>query len=237
LQKPPVRRKISTHRPMPRQRHEMLMPSDEKTILYLIRHGATEANLARPPRIQGRRHNPPLARQGIRQAEATRDFLSSCQVHHCYSSPLLRAIQTAAIIAAPHGLSPLPVDAITECDVGSWEGLDWQTVRYLDAEGHARFHADPAAFGYPGGESFADVQARTTPVFEELLRRHTGESVMVIGHHVVNRTFLAGLLGLGPGQARRVSLDNCGISVVIRAAGKMSISTLNAAFHLHGIAA
>ena len=33
-----------------------------RTTLYLIRHGATEANLARPPRIQGRRHNPPLAR-------------------------------------------------------------------------------------------------------------------------------------------------------------------------------
>ena len=36
----------------------------QRTILYLIRHGATEANLARPARIQGRRHNPPLARIG-----------------------------------------------------------------------------------------------------------------------------------------------------------------------------
>jgi broad specificity phosphatase PhoE len=215
----------------------MLMSMEEKTTLYLIRHGATEANLARPPRIQGRRHNPPLARQGVRQAEATRDFLASRRIDHCYCSPLLRAIQTAAIIAAPHGLSPLPVEELTECDVGRWEGLDWQTVRYLDADGHERFHADPASFGYPGGESFADVLARAAPALNDVLRRHGGESILVVAHHVVNRTFLASLLGLSPGQARQVSLDNCGISVVVREGGRTVVSTLNAAFHLHGVAA
>ncbi len=213
------------------------MPLDEKTILYLIRHGATEANLARPALIQGRRHNAPLARQGVRQAEATRDFLALRHVDHCYCSPLLRAVQTAAIIAAPHGLSPLPVEELTECDVGSWEGLDWETIRYLDAEGHRRFHADPASFGYPGGESFGDVSARVTPALEKLLVRHAGQAVLVVAHHVVNRTFLAGLLGLGPGQARQVSLDNCGISVVVRESGRTRVTTLNAAFHLQGIAA
>jgi len=92
-----------------------------RTYLYLIRHGATEANLARPPRLQGRRHDPPLARLGVRQAEATRDFLAIRPLDHCYCSPLLRAVQTAAIVAAPHGLSPRPLEALTECDVGRWE--------------------------------------------------------------------------------------------------------------------
>ncbi len=215
----------------------MTTPLDDRTVLYLIRHGATEANLARPARIQGRRHNPPLARIGVRQAEATRDFLASHRIDRCYCSPLLRAVQTAAIVAAPHGLSPEPVEALTECDVGQWEGLDWQTVRYLDAEGYARFHADPAAAGYPGGESFADVHDRVAPALDRLLAAHPGEGVLVIAHHVVNRTFLAGLLGLGPGQARLVSLDNCGISVVVREGGRTSVRTLNAAFHLPGVAA
>ena len=49
----------------------MLKRVDDRTVLYLIRHAATEANLARPARIQGRTHNPPLARLGVRQAEAT----------------------------------------------------------------------------------------------------------------------------------------------------------------------
>ncbi len=211
--------------------------AEQRTVLYLIRHGATEANLTRPPRLQGRKSNPPLARLGVRQAEATRDFLAIRPVDRCYCSPLLRAVQTASIVAAPHGLSPEPLDDLTECDVGRWEGLDWQTIRYLDAEGHQRFHANPAEFGYPGGESFADVYRRVAPALEELLVRHPGEAVLVVGHHVVNRTYLAGLLGLTPDQARQVKLDNCGISVVVREDGETSVSTLNAAFHLQGVAA
>ena len=210
---------------------------DGRTVLYLIRHGATEANLASPPRLQGRRHDPPLAQLGVRQAEATRDFLAVRPIDHCYSSPLLRAVQTAAIVAAPHGLSPEPVEALTECDVGRWEGLDWETVRYLDAEGHGRFHADPAAFGYPGGESLRAVRERVAPALDELLVRHDGGSVLVVAHHAVNRTYLAGLLGLPPGQSRQVILDNCGISVVVRQGDESTVATLNASFHLQGVAA
>lgn len=208
-----------------------------KTTLYLIRHGATEANLSRPARLQGRKHNPPLARLGIRQAEATRDFLAIRPIDHCYCSPLLRAIQTASIVAAPHGLSPVPLESLTECDIGSWEGLDWQAIRYLDAEAYQKFMANPAEHGYPGGESFADVYRRTQAALEELLTKHQGQAVLVVAHHIVNRTYLAGVLGLGPEQARQVSLDNCGISVVIREGDQTTVTTLNAAFHLQGVAA
>jgi broad specificity phosphatase PhoE len=207
------------------------------TTLYLIRHGATDANLAHPARLQGRRHNPPLARLGVRQAEATRDFLAIRPIDHCYCSPLLRAVQTAAIVAAPHGLTPQPLEALTECDVGAWEGLDWQAIRNLDDERYLRFMEDPVAQGYPGGESFGDVYNRVAPAIEELLQHHKGESILVVGHHIINRTYLAGLLGLTPSQARQVTLDNCGISIVTCEAGKTTVSTLNAAFHLQGVAA
>jgi broad specificity phosphatase PhoE len=208
-----------------------------KSILYLLRHGATEANLAQPPRLQGRRSNPPLARLGVRQAEATRDFLAAVALDHCYCSPLLRAVQTATIVAAPHALAPKPLDAVTECDVGRWEDLDWQTIRCLDAEAYQHFMANPAVHGYPGGESFADAHRRAATTLEGLLNQHAGEAILVVAHHVINRTYLAGLLGLPLEQARRVRLDNCGISVVIREGGSTSVSTVNAAFHLCGLVA
>jgi broad specificity phosphatase PhoE len=215
---------------MPRQ-------SDSPTLLYLIRHGATQANLARPACLQGRRDNLPLAPLGIRQAEATRDFLAIRPIDRCYCSPLLRAAQTAAIVAAPHDLAPEPIDELTECDIGRWEGLDWQTIRKIDPEGYRRFHDNPAEFGYPGGESFADVHRRTAAAIDELLGAHAGESILVVAHHVVNRTYLAGLLGLDPARARQVILDNCGISIVVRRDGRTTVGTLNAAFHLQGVAA
>src|SRR5271165_87394 len=111
-----------------------------KTVLYLMDHGAAEGNPSRP---HGQKHNPPLARLGVRQAEATRDFLAIRPIDLCFCSPLLRAVQTASIVAAPHGLSPQTLEALTECDVGRWEGLDWQAIRYLDAEAYHRFHANP----------------------------------------------------------------------------------------------
>ncbi len=214
----------------------MRTSTQPRTVLYLIRHGATDANLARPARLQGRRLNGPLARLGIRQAEATRDFLAIRPIDHCYCSPLLRAVQTAAIVASPHGLTPNAIEDLTECDLGQWEGLDWQTIRAHDPESYQCFHANPARFGYPGGESFASVHARTAPVLEELLLRHAGEALLVVAHHVVNRTYLASLLGLPPAQAPQVKLDNCGISVVVREAEQTTVATLNAAFHLQGVA-
>lgn len=208
-----------------------------KTVLYLIRHGATEANLARPPVLQGRRYNPPLAPLGIRQAEATRDFLAIRPIEHCYCSPLRRAVQTATIVAAPHGLSPIPLDALIECDVGRWERLDWETIRSRDSDAYRQFQENPAVHGYPDGESFLDVHQRVQAALEKLLTKHAGQAMLIVGHHVVNRTFLAGLLGLLPEQARQLELDNCGISVVVREGERTTVNTLNAAFHLQGVAA
>jgi broad specificity phosphatase PhoE len=208
-----------------------------RTVLYLLRHAATEANLASPARLQGRRYDPPLAGLGIRQAELTRDFLAIRPIDHCYCSPMIRAVQTAAIVAAPHGLSPQSLPDLIECDVGRWEGLDWQTIRAREPEVFDHFMANPAEHGYPGGESFADVYHRAAKTLDELLEVHQGQAILVVAHHVVNRTYLAGVLGLSPGRARQVSLDNCGISVVVREQDRTAVATLNAAFHLQGVAA
>jgi phosphoserine phosphatase len=206
------------------------------TVLYLLRHGATEANLSEPPRLQGRRQNPPLAPLGVRQAELTRDFLAIRAFDHVYTSPLRRANQTAAILAAPHGLTPVARDELIECDIGRWEGLDWQSIRRQEPADYEKFMSNPAAFGYPEGESFADVHRRAAPAFEELLKTHSGKTLLVVSHHVVARTYLAGLLGLTAAQARRIKLDNCGISVVERRGDETNVATVNASFHLEGAA-
>jgi broad specificity phosphatase PhoE len=214
----------------------MAIYRDGRTTLYLVRHGATAANLARPARLQGRKDTP-LADLGVRQAEAARDVLARGPLHHCYTSPLCRAFRTAKIIAAPHGLRPVRIEALTECDVGRWEGLDWDTIQSQDPHAYRLFHADPGTFPYPDGESFGQVHERAAPAIDALLRRHAGQALLVVAHHVVNRTYLAGLLGLSPGEARRVTLDNGGISVVIRDCDGTQVRTLNAAFHLAGLTA
>lgn len=208
-----------------------------KTTLYLVRHAATEAHVQDPARLLGRRQNQPLARIGVRQAELTRDFLALRPIDHCYCSPMLHAIQTASIIASPHGLAPIPLEALTECDVGAWDGLDWPTIRFLDAEGYRSYVQAPEQFRYPEGESLAQVQARVTAALEELWRKHEGQAILLVAHHLVHRVYLAGLLHLSPQQSNQLQVDPCGVSVVVRCDGVTTVNTLNASFHLHGLAA
>jgi broad specificity phosphatase PhoE len=207
------------------------------TRLYLLRHAATDANLAHPARLQGRRHNPSLARLGIRQAEATRDYLAIRAIDACYCSPLIRAMQTATIIAAPHGIAPVPLEALTECDLGRWEGLSWEDIRYFDAAAYQQHRQDPVIHGHPEGENFGQVYERVSQAIEQIFERHEGKTVLVVAHHAVNRIYLSGLLGLPIGQARDMKLENCGISVVVRLGAHTHVETLNAAFHLQGLAA
>jgi broad specificity phosphatase PhoE len=208
-----------------------------KTTLFLIRHGATDCNLARPPRLQGRYQDPPLATVGVRQAQLTRDILAVQRIDACYCSPLRRAAQTASIICAPHGIEPIALDELTECDVGRWEGLSWDEIHQHYPEESALFMANPAQHGYPGGESFGDVYGRVATAMETLLASHEGETLIVVAHHVVNRTYLAGLLGLSPDRARQVTLANCSISLVVQESGQTELRTLNSLFHLQGAAA
>ncbi len=202
------------------------------TTLHLIRHGATEANLRQPYQLQGVRSNPPLAAAGVWQAERTREALALEPVTAVYCSPLKRALETARILAAPRDLSIFPVDALRECDVGRWEGLTWDAIRAQDAEAYQRFLQDPGRHGYPAGETFNQVAERACPFLDQLLETNPDANLVVVSHHVVNRVYLAGVMGLSPSQAREVKLDNCGISTIVREAGRTTLLRVNATAHL-----
>ena len=208
---------------------------DDTACLILIRHGATEANVVRPYRLQGRGSDFPLCELGVKQAEAARDFLAARCLERVYSSPLKRALQTANLLAEPHRAAVETVEALTECDVGRWEGRDWETIRAGAPAHYERFLANPYVCGYLGGESFADVRARVVPCFEELLDRAAGKTIAVVSHHVVNRVYLAHLLGVAEGRARNIRQDNGGISVIRRRGGQTRVITLNITDHLNGL--
>jgi broad specificity phosphatase PhoE len=200
--------------------------------MHLVRHGATEVNLARPPRLQGRRNDPPLAEAGRAQAAAAAEVLAREPLAAIYASPLRRAAETAAAIAAPHGLPVEPLAAVVECDVGRWEGLTWDEVRAQDAAAVERFLADPAANRYAGGESHADVLARALPAVQSLLAEHEGQSVAVVTHHIVIRCLVAHVLGLPLAEARAIKQSPGGITILRWRSGELSLVTLNAAWHL-----
>lgn len=203
-------------------------------LLFLVRHGATANNLARPPKLQGQRENPPLSSTGRAQADAVARYLGHFPLAAVYSSPLVRARETAEEIARPHKLPVETVAALTECDIGRWEGRSWDQVRQDDAEAYRLFIEDASQHPYAGGENLSQVNARVAPAILEICGRHIGRPVAIAAHNVVNRALVAHVLEIPLKHARRIPQENCGVNVLRFREGKLSVLTINAVEHLHG---
>jgi uncharacterized phosphatase len=147
-------------------------------LLYLVRHGETDWNLAR--RIQGAT-DVPLNDTGRAQALATGRLLSRRHLDAVITSPLSRAFETGAIIAAELGLPTPSTDAdLVERQYGEAEGLDYREI----AE---RFPDDAPV---PGRESREAVVERVLPALMAIAQSHEDESVVVVSHGGVIRSVL-----------------------------------------------
>ena len=203
--------------------------------MYLIRHGATEANTRRPYVLQGRRTDLPLSEIGQRQAKAVGRALADRAIDHVFTSPLRRARQTAEMVAESHGVPIQLVDDLMECDVGRWEGLSWDYVRRQDGPYLDTFEADPGTVPYADGESFQQVQDRAVPAVQRLICDFPTGNLLVVTHNVVARVIVSHILRIPISQARSIRLDNAGISIVSVADGKEKLLTLNSVLHLDGL--
>ena len=213
----------------------MTSPSDTATYLYLVRHGATDANEQRPYILQGCGINHGLSETGRKQALAAAEFLSNHSLQQIYSSPMQRAVETAGIIAERHDIDVQTADGLHECDVGEWEGKDWGSIERANPDEYHAFMNAPGENPYLGGESYGDVLRRVEPVLSELLAKHVGETIAVVAHNVVNRAYLGNLLGLDMRQTRRLSQSNTGVNIIRHHKGETSLVTMNAHFHLNGL--
>lgn len=205
---------------------------DNTCWLYLVRHGATANNLERPVRLQGRRTDPPLSEEGFEQARRTGELLAGAAVERVFASPLLRARQTAEAIAAPHGRAVETVEGLIEVDVGVWETLSWVEIEQRYANAYRDFMSDASAHPYLGGETMAAVLARSEPALTRLMEENLGRRIVAVAHNVVNRTWLAHLLGVPLAKYRTIPQDNCGVNVLRYRAGRTKPVTVNAALHL-----
>jgi broad specificity phosphatase PhoE len=198
----------------------------------LVRHGATANNRADPPRLQGRRTDPPLSDEGREQAQRTGEFLAAFALDAVYSSPLLRARQTAEAVAKPHGLATQIVDELIEVDVGVWEGRSWKEIEKTDAAAYRAFMTDASVNSYLGGENLQIVLARAAPALEKLMRENLGRSIAVVAHNVVNRSYLTQLMGIPLSRYRSIPQDNCGVTFIRYRDARAKAVTINAVFHL-----
>jgi broad specificity phosphatase PhoE len=165
------------------------------TRLLLVRHGAT--SLTAEDRFSGD-IGVDLSVEGRAQVDALSKRLVPRTIAAVYTSPLARAFDTAARLAAPHGLTPIVKDGLREISHGHWEGLARRDVETRYPEEYAAWDADPFLFAPQGGESGLSVMARSLPLIREILTTHEDEQVLVVSHKATLRLLLSCLLGMDP---------------------------------------
>ena len=168
------------------------------TTILLARHGETDWN--RDNRFQGHA-DPPLNETGRAQATELSAALAQEPLAAVYSSPLRRAFETAQIAATPHGLEPVPVDALREVDVGSWQGLTRAEIEERFPEQFTRWLEYEA--GWEDGESYEEMGRRVIAGLLELAAAHEGERILAVSHGGPVRAAFALAEGITHSEARR----------------------------------
>jgi broad specificity phosphatase PhoE len=157
--------------------------------IYMARHGRTAYNHER--RFQGLLPVP-LDAQGQKQARALAEQAAAHDFQALWSSPLLRARQTAEIVGERIGLTPRDDERLVETDAGAWTDRTFAEVNAEQPEQFARFVALDPTFAFPGGESFAAQAQRVSAALHEIAR---GElPALVVCHGVVIRLALMSLV-------------------------------------------
>jgi probable phosphoglycerate mutase len=145
------------------------------TTLILARHGETDWN--RDGRFQGHA-DPPLNERGREQARALAHALADDTLEAVYSSDLLRAHETAHIVAETKGLDVVVEPDRRERDVGEWSGLTLPEIE-------ERFPEELRAFRERGasiGESHEALSRRVVAAAERIAGAHPGGQVLVVSH-------------------------------------------------------
>jgi broad specificity phosphatase PhoE len=189
---------------------------DQLTTLYLVRHGESEANVRRI--FSNGKVDLPLTDLGRRQAEQAAACLAGRGAVHVFSSPLLRARQTAAVIAAQLAVETTVLADLDEVRVGDLDGRQDAASWAVHDRVIARWRAGHRSASFPGGETYGQAYDRYAAVLREIARQCPGQTVVAVSHGAIQMTVLPRLcpsLGRELRRARhRWGLRNAAITTL-----------------------
>lgn len=180
-----------------------------ETNIFLVRHGETIDNVRQI--MQGQTQGD-LTERGREQAQQVAERLVQEHLDAVIASDLRRAIQTAEIIAAPHGLSVIQTPLLRERDWGSFTG---------------RFIPDLKGEVWPDDiESEEELLSRARTLLLYITTTFPGKRVVAVGHGIVNKAILAVYAGCTMREVQRMM--NAEVRVLTTTAERVSASAMTA---------
>jgi probable phosphoglycerate mutase len=193
-------------------------------LILLIRHG--ENDYVKKGRLAGRMPGVHLNERGRQQSQALVEKLSGAPLKAIYSSPLERALETAAPLAAAFGLEVCTLPGLTEMDPGEWQGKSLKGLRQLKL--WRLVQAAPSRMRFPGGESFIEAQQRIVRELEQLCARHDARDLVACVFHADPiKLVVAFYLGLPIDLFQRLAVSPGSITALHLGEAGSQLLTLN----------
>jgi broad specificity phosphatase PhoE len=196
--------------------------------LMLVRHGESEWNAQR--RYQGQ-SDVPLSALGRRQAELVAGRLAGGKIDAVYASDLVRAWQTASVIAEKNGLQAFSEPRLRELKFGVLEGLTFEEAQSRYPEMIAAWLDD---FNRPpeGAETIDLFNARVLSLLDDLKRKHDEQVVLLVAHGGSLSEILRIALGLSRAKRWYLEMDNASLTELLIAETYVALKRLNDTCHL-----
>lgn len=166
-----------------------------------------------------------LSAEGQTEAARLAETLGARPIAAVVSSPMQRAAETAAPLAARLGLPVTVEPGLDEIDFGSWTGLGFDAL--AGRADWAVWNRCRSLGAPPGGESMLDAQARAVTAVLRLARVHAGGELALVSHQDVLKAVLAHLLGLPTDLMARFALDPAHRSVVTLFGDDLQVEAMN----------
>lgn len=200
------------------------------TKIFLIRHGETEWN--KTARLQGN-SDIKLAEEGIRQAQLLAKNVSFSEVAAVYSSDLIRAVNTAKILADRVNLPVIEKPGLREANFGDWEGKYINALVEEFPDDFGKFFINPDNAKPPGGETFLECQARVMNALDEIVADHENQNIIVVSHGAAIRLIICAALEIRIRKMWSISQFNTAVNILIADEGTFRVELLNSTAHLY----
>ncbi|MEY4340004.1 MAG: hypothetical protein RLZ14_1854 [Actinomycetota bacterium] len=198
-------------------------PHPSPTLVLLVRHGQTPTTGKLLP---GRAPGLHLADAGVQQAQRAAERIASlAKVDAIYASPLERARETAAPIAAARGMKVAIDKGLLECDFGDWTGAELKNLMKLPEWGTVQ--RAPSTFTFPNGESFTAMQNRIVGAIDRLRAKHPGGTIVCVSHADPIKAAVAHAMGTHIDLFQRIVISTCSITAIAYGAGAPVVLTVN----------
>jgi probable phosphoglycerate mutase len=179
------------------------------TTFLLVRH-ASHALLRRT--LVGRTPGVPLDAEGRAQAARLAERLSALKPLALYSSPVQRALETAAPLSERWGLPVQMCKEFIEIDFGEWAGRDFTDLHAVKQWEY--FNSYRSGTRPSGGELMLEVQARAVAGLQRLHAGHPNSLIVIVSHGDVIRAALNYYLGAPLDLFRRLEISPASVSLL-----------------------